>query len=238
MKRADMIYWHEGLLCCNERWEAAYNRFESAEEERRKFQQRFAWLGIADLPRSTHIVDLFCGRGNGLIALYEMGFENLTGVDLSPDLLDQAPEYATRIVADCTDLRFPEGSVEAFMVQGGLHHLPRIPEDLERSLDSVFRSLRPGGHFFLVEPWETPFLRLVHAITSFPPARRLVPKFDAFATMIEEESTTYRNWLSQPRTVRQAVEARFVIVKERVARGKWTAVLKKPESCKSGSPRS
>jgi ubiquinone/menaquinone biosynthesis C-methylase UbiE len=222
-----MIYWHEGVLCCNERWEAAYNRFESPEQERRKFRQRFEWLGIGDLPRETQIVDLFCGSGNGLIALHEMGFHRLTGVDLSPELLARAPGYATRIVADCTDLKFAEDSVDAFMVQGGLHHLPRIPDDVEKCLDSVLRSLRPGGYFFVVEPWETLFLKLVHGVTSFPPARKLVPKFDAFATMIEEESTTYRSWLSQPEAIREAVEARYVVVREQVSEGKWMAILKK-----------
>src|SRR4051794_26273279 len=70
--------------CCNlSQWQRAYERFETPEQEVRKFERRLRWFGAHAWPRSWHIADLFCGRGNNLVALERLGFRNLTGVDLS-----------------------------------------------------------------------------------------------------------------------------------------------------------
>jgi len=70
-------------------WEAAYLRFETPQQEIRKFKQRLIKLGAHRWSRETEVVELFCGRGNGLKALAELGFRHLEGVDLCPRLLDQ-----------------------------------------------------------------------------------------------------------------------------------------------------
>src|SRR5215471_20969153 len=70
-------------------WEAAYLRFETPEEEIRKFIGRLNRLGARQWPREAEIVELFCGRGNGLVALQRLGFTRLEGVDLSPRLIAQ-----------------------------------------------------------------------------------------------------------------------------------------------------
>jgi hypothetical protein len=49
-------------------WEAAYLRFETPEQEIRKFEKRLLRLGAGAWPRDLRIVELFCGRGNGLRA--------------------------------------------------------------------------------------------------------------------------------------------------------------------------
>src|SRR5437762_12555511 len=49
-------------------WEAAYLRFETPEEEIRKFIGRLNRLGARQWPSDAEIVELFCGRGNGLVA--------------------------------------------------------------------------------------------------------------------------------------------------------------------------
>ena len=65
-------------------WEAAYLRFETPEQEIRKFVKRLRALGVSKWPRDNEIVELFCGRGNGLRALQSLGFTRVEGVDLSP----------------------------------------------------------------------------------------------------------------------------------------------------------
>jgi len=181
-------------------------------------------MGFEDLDRNLTVVDLFCGRGNGLRALQEMGFRNLTGVDLSPSLLQQAPQEARRIVADCTALQFDPGSVDVFVVQGGLHHLPDLSTNLPLCLDEVSRSLTPSGLFCAVEPWDTPFLRGVHWASANKFLRARIGKFDAFATMVEEEQATYFAWLSSAAFVRSEAERRFKPKINRFAWGKWTFV--------------
>jgi len=81
-------------------WEAAYLRFETPEEEIQKFIGRLTRLGASQWPRDAEIVELFCGRGNGLIALQRLGFTRLEGVDLSPRLLAQFKGSAKCTVAE------------------------------------------------------------------------------------------------------------------------------------------
>lgn len=208
-------------------WEAAYQRFETPEAEIRKFVARLRELGADSWSRDAHVVEIFCGRGNGLHALTQLGFTRLEGVDYSPALLARYTGPAACTVADCRALPFPDASRDILVVQGGLHHLPELPSDLNRSLDEVVRVLRPGGRFMVVEPWLTPFLRMVHAITFFPPARAAWGKLDALATMIEHERTTYEQWLGQPEVVLESLQRRFQVERCSMSWGKLRFVGRK-----------
>src|SRR5260370_5283547 len=205
-------------------WEAAYLRFESPEEEIQKFLGRLARLGASLWPRDAEIVELFCGRGNGLIALERLGFTRIEGVDLSPRLVAQYHGPAKCIVADCRKLPFAARTKDVLIVQGGLHHLPALPDDLDQTFSEMQRVLRNDGCIILVEPWLTPFLRFVHAISEIPLARRLSNKMDALATMIQFERRTYAQWLTQPDLIRNIARAHFVPVHESFACGKWNFV--------------
>ena len=87
-------------------WEAAYLRFETPEEEIAKFVSRLEKLGARQWPKGIKIVELFCGRGNGLHALNRLGFEHLEGIDLSAHLVSQYRGPATMHVGDCRSLPF------------------------------------------------------------------------------------------------------------------------------------
>ena len=205
-------------------WEAAYLRFETPEEEIQKFIGRLNRLGAPQWPRDADIVELFCGRGNGLIALQRLGFTRIEGVDLSPRLLAQFKGSAKCTVADCRRLPFTDRSKDILIVQGGLHHLPALPDDLDRTFSEMQRALRKDGRVMFVEPWRTPFLTFVHLISEIPPVRRISRKMDAFASMTEYEIRTYEQWLGQPELIKKIARAHFVPVHEHVGWGKWNFV--------------
>ena len=207
-------------------WEAAYLRFETPEQEIQKFVSRLQKLGSAQWSRSAEIVELFCGRGNGLNALERLGFTHLGGVDLSPRLLAQYRGPAKCIVGDCRQLPFADGSKDVLIVQGGLHHLPSLPKDLEQTLAEMRRVLRKEGRVVFVEPWLTPFLKFVHAISENPLARRVSNKMDALATMIQFERRTYEQWLTQPDLITRIAKIYFVPLRESFEWGKWNFVGK------------
>ncbi len=190
-------------------WEAAYRRFSTPEQETRKFLRRLRKLGAREWPRHAEIVELFCGRGNGLHALARLGFTCLSGVDRSASLLASYHGPAARYVSDCRQLPFTDGSKDVVIIQGGLHHLPVLPADLERTLAEVRRVLRQGGRCVIVEPWLTPFLSFVHLVSRSALARRLSRRLDAFATMTHYEQQTYDQWLAHPHLI-LAVLARYV----------------------------
>jgi ubiquinone/menaquinone biosynthesis C-methylase UbiE len=190
-------------------WEAAYSRFETPNEEIRKFRRRLITLGVAQCPREANIVELFCGRGNGLEALAQLGFRRIEGVDLSSRLLMQYKGFAPCYVADCRQLPFIDQSKDIVIVQGGLHHLSSLPDDLEKVLSEMRRVLRKTGHLVVVEPWSTPFLRFVHALCARSFCRRLSSKLDALAVMIEYEHDTYRQWLQAPDLILTLIREHF-----------------------------
>lgn len=201
-------------------WEAAYLRFETPEQEIAKFTQRLVRLGARQWPRDAEVTELFCGRGNGLRALAGLGFQRLEGVDLSPRLLALCPPGYRCHHADCRGLPFASASKDILIVQGGLHHLARLPDDLEQVLAEAVRVLRPQGRLVVVEPWLTPFLSLVHAGCRQTWLRRISRKVGALAEMIEGERSTYEQWLRQPELVLRCLQADFVTERISIGRGK------------------
>lgn len=200
-------------------WEEAYARFETPVEERRKFLRRLRWLGAHEWPKQSQIVEIFCGRGNGIHALEALDFQRLEGVDLSPALLAQYHGRAVTHAADCRHLPFEDSSRDILIVQGGLHHLEGL-QDLEQTLGEVSRVLRPGGKFVAVEPWRTPFLDLVHWVSEKPLVRRLSNKMDAFATMTHYERDTYERWLASAESILAVLARRFTPERQRIGWGK------------------
>jgi ubiquinone/menaquinone biosynthesis C-methylase UbiE len=225
MSSAKLVYWVQGLSCCNSRWEAAYRRFESKEAEIAKFKRRLNRLGASAWPREMRILDLFCGSGSNLVCLEALGFSRLSGVDLSPELLKQySGSQAQLFVGDATDLKFQDHSFDRVIIQGVLHHLPHLPDDLDACLREIHRVLSPSGQLVLVEPCLTPFLRSVHWCGHSKLLRRIWGKLDALQTMIEEEIVTYEQWLSQPALIEETVTRYFDARINQKAWGKWAFV--------------
>lgn len=225
-ERKPLIHVHPALECCDPVWEAAYARFETAAAERAKFGQRLRALGVGAWPRELRVVELFCGRGNALKAWADLGYAQLDGVDLSATLLAQYDGPAQCYVCDCRELPFADASREVLAVQGGLHHLPRIPEDLLKVLSEARRVLVADGKLLVVEPWQTPFLAAVHRLSSLRPLRSLWAKLDAFAVMVEREAPIYQHWLAQPAVIRDCFEQHFRIERWQVSFGKLAAILR------------
>jgi ubiquinone/menaquinone biosynthesis C-methylase UbiE len=192
-------------------WEEAYNRFETTEEEIAKFIKRLNHAGQKDWNRDAQLVELFCGRCSGIRALEILGFNRIEGVDLSPSLLEKYKGDAQLYQADCRNLPFEDESRDIVIEQGGLHHLPDFPMDVERTLSEIHRILRSKGLFVLVEPWETPFLRLIHFLSERNLIRRISNKFDAFAAMTHYEKETYYRWLSAKEEILPLINRYFAV---------------------------
>jgi ubiquinone/menaquinone biosynthesis C-methylase UbiE len=193
----------------NDPWEEAYLRFESPEEEVRKFIGRLKFMGAMKWPRDAKIVELFCGRGSGLRALHQLGFSEVEGIDLSPSLAAKYAGPGKILVGDCRRLPFENASKDILIVQGGLHHLPVLPDDLDQALAEGERVLKEDGLLVVVEPWATLFLGVAHALCRSRIIRTLSPKIDALAIMIYHERKTYKQWLSQPQLILDSLHKPF-----------------------------
>jgi len=196
-------------VCCDSKWEEAYRRFQTPAQEVQKFKGRLQWAGVAKWSRDLRIAELFCGRGSGLVAWEQLGFHTVSGVDLSAPLLAQYTGPARCYVADCRALPFDDRSQDVVIVQGGLHHLPTLPADLDAVLNEMRRVLTKDGRVLIFEPWSTPFLSFARLACGSRLARKSWSKLDALATMIEHELETYEQWLSRPAMILEMLDARF-----------------------------
>ena len=217
-------------------WEKAYCRFETPEEEVRKFLKRLQHLGAQAWPLESRIVEIFCGRGNGMVALERMGFTGVEGLDLSARLLDQYSGPFPCRTGDARSLPYPDASRDIVIVQGGLHHLEVLPDDMDRVVDEVWRVLHTDGRFVVVEPWRTPFLNLVHGIGGIGLARWAWDKLDALERMTELERVTYDQWLRQPDLILESLNRRFGVEKRIIGWGKlkWVGCKKVGSTTLSG----
>lgn len=96
------------------------------------------------------IADVACGTGRLTAALADLGYR-MTGVDLSPDMLEQARKNAAavrvRYPLVCQDMRelSLQGRADALLCCcDGLNYLRR-EADLSRTLEAFFAGLAPGG---------------------------------------------------------------------------------------------
>jgi ubiquinone/menaquinone biosynthesis C-methylase UbiE len=174
-------------------WERAYRDFETPDQEVRKFERRLRALGADKLARSSRVLEICCGRGNAIQAWERFGFHPVVGLDLSEALL-RLHSGGARVVGDIRAMPVARESQDIVAVHGGLHHLPSL-DDLDLTLREMHRVLKSDGYALIVEPWSTPFLILVHAVSRQTLARRMSKKVDAFERMYELEHTTYDAWL-------------------------------------------
>ncbi|HZR26884.1 MAG TPA: class I SAM-dependent methyltransferase [Vicinamibacterales bacterium] len=178
-------------------WEQAYSDFETPAQEVAKFESRLRTLGADRLVSTSEILEICCGRGNALVAWQRLGYSRTVGLDWSVPLLQAYRGDAPRVAGDIRRMPIVDDAFDVVAVHGGLHHLPSL-DDLDATLREVARVVRHDGRIIIVEPWSTPFLTVVHAVSRQMLARRLSKRVDAFERMYELERTTYDAWLARP----------------------------------------
>ena len=109
-------------------------------------------IRAARLSGGDRVLELGCGMGRFTALLAEAGFA-VTGIDLSPALLDVAREHCAGntelLCCDATAAdEHVEGPFDAVLGFFFLHHLPK----LEPVLSAARRLLRPGGRLVFIEP--------------------------------------------------------------------------------------
>ena len=149
------------------RWELQYESGSATDYDAkyhtgvcyRRMDQRLARLVEAALPETQEprrVLDLGCGPGSLMPYLSSIPNVELVGVDLSPEMIDIARSKYPWIafeVGDCEALAFADGSFDAVLCSGMLHHLP----SLRATLEEIRRLLKPGGALIAREPNEDHF---------------------------------------------------------------------------------
>jgi ubiquinone/menaquinone biosynthesis C-methylase UbiE len=130
-----------------------------------------ACVRAAGVQPGDHVLDVACGDGNAAIAAARAG-GIVTGVDITPELLDAARSVAPDIEwveGDAQDLPFDDDSFDVVLSTFGSMFAP----DHQRTADEIMRVVRPGGRIAIAswtpEGWIGDFFRTVAEHAPPPP---------------------------------------------------------------------
>ncbi len=103
-----------------------------------------------DIMKESRVVDIACGKGSSAIYLAENYGCSVTGIDISPDLVQEAQDTARRRnlgakvtfqVGNAMDLPFPDNSFDAALSQAMLV----LVEDKVKTIKEANRVVKEGG---------------------------------------------------------------------------------------------
>jgi len=132
-----------------DRWQVPYREVKELHLDRLP-----RWLDR--IPKDARILDAGCATGYLLGLLWESGYRNLVGVELSEQLAAIArrhlPDEIAIVNADVRDhlAQMPDQSVDLILFHHVLEHIPR--EHTIPLLREFYRVLRPGGYLDLRVP--------------------------------------------------------------------------------------
>ncbi|MEH2063778.1 MAG: methyltransferase domain-containing protein [Nostoc sp.] len=116
-------------------------------------EARFRQLALQGLiiDSDTQVLDLCCGSGQTTEFLVKSS-QNVTGLDASPKSLQRARQnvpLASYVEAFAEDMPFADNLFDVVHTSVALHEMQ--PQQLRKIINEVYRVLKPGGVFTLVD---------------------------------------------------------------------------------------
>lgn len=133
-----------------------YRRFH--DDSAAHAERMAAWIANVLKPhlpvdRSTPIADIGCGFGFALRALRNLGYTDVTGVELSPQQAEhaRAAGFTVDVTADtCAWLQQRRGHFGFIVLMDVLEHV--LPSEQIKLTTSLYTALAPGGKTYLTVP--------------------------------------------------------------------------------------
>ena len=158
-------------------------------------------VAILKKKQPTTILDIATGTGDLAIHLVETGAKEIVGLDLSPGMLEVGKEKVKRrnlddtikmIIGDSEKLNFEDNTFDAVTVAFGVRNF----EDLEKGLAEIYRVLRPGGTFVVLEtsvPTKTPYKQgyRFHTKYMLPVIGKLFSKDNSAYAYLSESASVF-----------------------------------------------
>jgi len=128
-----------------------------------KWRKRVVNLIKKEQPEN--ILDIATGTGDLAINLIKTGAKKITGLDISPGMLEVGKQKITEkkltntidlVIGDSENLPFSDNSFDAITVAFGVRNF----ENLDKGLLEIYRVLKPKGIFVVLEtsvPTKTPY---------------------------------------------------------------------------------
>ncbi|MFA5829415.1 MAG: class I SAM-dependent methyltransferase [Candidatus Gracilibacteria bacterium] len=101
-------------------------------------------------PESSSVLDIGCGYGRVLKHMYEMGYRDLTGIDVSDGLILRAKQLCPDAVYRIQDIESIqlEQKYDLILIMGVIEYI-LSDENQKEFFGKVSRALRPNGHVLL-----------------------------------------------------------------------------------------
>ncbi len=158
-------------------------------------------VNIVKQEKPGRILDIATGTGDLAIALSQVGADKITGLDISPGMLQIGKEKVQAkglsnsiemVVGDSEALQFNDESFDAVTVAFGVRNF----ETLETGLSEIYRVLRPGGVLVVLEtsvPTKTPYKQGYRVYTKYilPMIGKLFSKDRSAYTYLSESAATF-----------------------------------------------
>ncbi len=114
---------------------------------------RFRQLALQGLTidSATQVLDLCCGSGQTTQFLVKLS-QNVTGLDASPFSLQRARQNvpsASYVQAFAEEMPFADNLFDVVHTSAALHEMQ--PQQLRKIINEVYRVLKPGGVFTLID---------------------------------------------------------------------------------------
>ena len=114
----------------------------------------YEYICRLNLPDSAHILDIGCRYGSLIHKLYETGCHNVSGIDITQDIIasgmEKYPELAGRISSyDGDNIPFADNSLDIVLMFDVIEHI----KDIDKFLSAqVRRVLKPRGRLIFQTP--------------------------------------------------------------------------------------
>ena len=133
-----------------------YGRYHdnSPDHTRREVASSAAWLSaLLPADKSARIVDVGCGFGYALLAMKKLGYENISGLELSEQQAGQTRRNGLLVEVTGDTVRTLRDHPQAYdcvLLLDVLEHVP-VAEQID-FLRACSSSLKPGGRLLLTVP--------------------------------------------------------------------------------------
>lgn len=149
----------------------------------------------------SNVLDIATGTGDLAISLAETNATKITGLDISPGMLEVGKKKVKAknldhkidmIIGDSENLPFDDNTFDAITVAFGIRNF----ETLEKGLADILRVLKPGGTFVILEtsvPTKTPFKQgyAFHSKVILPLVGKLFSKDKTAYTYLSDSANVF-----------------------------------------------
>jgi pseudaminic acid biosynthesis-associated methylase len=151
---------------------------------------------LREIAKDASFLEVGCNTGNQLLMLWQMGWSNLSGVELQPYAVEAARKRLPGVTVkpgSALNLPWDDSSFDVVFTSGVLIHI--APSDLLRAMDEIHRTSRTyiwGLEYYAPEVTEVNYRTHSSLLWKMDFARRYLDRFNDLE-LVKERRLPYLN---------------------------------------------